>query len=165
MYFIKDGQPLYEYAPWNCNKNEFEKWENEIMIKHDKLTWMQNIYWYLDQVSCILVLRNKYWFSIAQPVLHSIWNTIEKERISGYTHRAPNKKIKDTKQLTVKNTQCYIDINSLLSDNNEITKNNTIISKEPENISESTKIISKKPENKSESTKIIHIDTEILKKI
>lgn len=145
MYFIKDGQPLYEYAPWNCNKNQFEKWESEMMIKHKNLTWMQNMYWYLDQVSCVLVLRNKYWFKIAKPKLYTVWNIIEKERISGYQHRAPNKKNKTIIQSKNIISKCHIDINSLLSDNNEVTKNSAI--------------------NSEESTKIIYIDTEILEKI
>ncbi len=164
MYFIKDGKPLYEYAPWNCSQKDFELWENEMMIRYENLTWMQNIYWYLDQVSCVLVLRNKYWFSIAKSQLYSICNTIEKERISGYSHRAPNKKNKVSNKLKPKIPKCYIDINSLQTnnnevtkipkcyidinslqlDNNEVTKNNTVIS--------------------NNSAQIIHIETETLLK-
>ena len=116
-----------------------------MMIKHKNLTWMQNMYWYLDQVSCVLVLRNKYWFKIAKPKLYTVWNIIEKERISGYQHRAPNKKNKTITQSKNIISKCHIDINSLLSDNNEVTKNSAI--------------------NSEESTKIIYIDTETLEKI
>ena len=150
MYFIEDGKPLYEYAPWNCSNSEFQKWEEKMMIKHENLTWMQNIYWYLDQVSCVLVLRNKYWFTVAKPQLYKIWSIIEKERISGYQHRAPNKKNKIVKQPILKKSQCYIDVSSLQLNDNEITKNNDIIQKNPIVL--------------NESKKVIHINTEILEK-
>ena len=138
MYFIKDGQPHYEYSPWNINKTNFNEWEETMMKKHSNLLWMHNIYWRLDQVSCVLVLRNKYWFNIAKDKLYKIWKIIEKERISGYNHRAPNKRISHNNILKIK--KCCIDINSLLIDN-EITKPKVI---------------------EDNSTKIIEINTQIL---
>lgn len=59
------------------------------MEKNIELEWFKNIYWKLDEFSCILVLRNKHWFKNAIPILQSIWNTIEIEKISGFQHRAP----------------------------------------------------------------------------
>ena len=94
MFFIKDGAPLYEYAPIGMCKEEFQNWEEEIMNKHECITWVKNIYWRLDQISCVLVLRNKMWFNYALPILENLWATIEKERKEGYEHRAPNRKRK-----------------------------------------------------------------------
>jgi hypothetical protein len=79
----------------------FEKWFIEIMVEKEKkeknsLTWIRNIYWKLEDVSCILVLRNKKWFADNIDALHNIWKTIEKERASGFAHRAPNKRPKKT---------------------------------------------------------------------
>ena len=103
LYFMKDGKPLYEYAPFNCTKSEYEKWEEEIHEKHNDLTWVKNIYWRLDEISCVLVLRNKEWFAVAIKQIENVWKTIEKERVQGYQHRAPKRgkrKAKETKKNT-----------------------------------------------------------------
>ena len=91
IYFIKDGKPYYEYPPIGLSEKDFNKWETEIMEKNNTLTWNRNIYWKLDIYSCVLVLRNKVWFDYASQILAEIWNTIEKERISGHEHRAPKR--------------------------------------------------------------------------
>jgi hypothetical protein len=51
-------------------------------------------YWYLDHISCVLVQRNREWFDMVVPQFISIWETIEEERVSGYSHRAAVKKTK-----------------------------------------------------------------------
>ena len=83
------------------------------MEKNISLEWFKNIYWKLDEFSCILVLRNKYWFKNAIPILQSIWNTIQIEKISGFQHRAPKsreKKYNSTENEILLNGNCYIDI-------------------------------------------------------
>ena len=55
------------------------------------LTWVTNIYWYLQDYSCVLVPRNKKWFRAVLPDLLDIWNIILKERETGYDHRKPKK--------------------------------------------------------------------------
>ena len=55
---------------------------------------MKTIYWKLDILSCVLVCRNRQWFKDNIYELHSLWTIIEKERVSGYEHRAPNRKQK-----------------------------------------------------------------------
>ena len=55
---------------------------------------MKTIYWKLDVVSCILVLRKRDWFKNNIGQLENVWKIIEKERVSGYEHRAPVKKQK-----------------------------------------------------------------------
>ena len=84
------------------------------MTKHFGLTWMQNIYWYMDEVSCILVLRNKTWFEAALPQLKRLWGIIEKEKVGDYSHRAPNRKPKVKTSPEIKPAKCYIDISALL---------------------------------------------------
>jgi hypothetical protein len=58
------------------------------------LTWIRNIYWKLAEVSCVLVMRNRRWFRDNLETLSNIWTTILKERVDGYSHRAPNKRVK-----------------------------------------------------------------------
>jgi putative phage-type endonuclease len=99
MQFMVGGQPHYEYAPLTMSKNDFAAWEEMVMMKHENDMWVKNIYWYLDELSCVLVLRNKFWFKNAIPILDEIWKTIEYEKINGYQHRSPNKKIKLDKHM------------------------------------------------------------------
>jgi len=55
---------------------------------------MKTIYWKLELISCVLVCRNKQWFKDNIHELQTLWDTIKKERVSGYEHRAPNRKQK-----------------------------------------------------------------------
>ena len=92
-YFIKDGgTPVYYYAPLYLTRKEYDTWCEEIIDKHIDLVWIKNIYWYLDQYSCVLVLRNDIWFQNAIPQIEKVWNIILHERESGFAHRAPKKR-------------------------------------------------------------------------
>ena len=94
LLFMKDGTPYYEYAPLNISKEEFQVWEAEVMEENASLTWIKNIYWRLEKISCVLVLRNKSWFNSALPYIRQIWNIILEERKGDYQHRAPKKRQK-----------------------------------------------------------------------
>ena len=115
MYFIKEGQPFYEYSPLGTTSSDFAKWESRIMGEHQGLTWMQNVYWRLEEISCILVLRNKTWFETAKPILTKFWSVIQKEKKAGYAHRAPKRKNKTKPSPTLAPAKCYIDVNVLAS--------------------------------------------------
>ena len=92
-YFIKDGgTPVYYYAPLYLTRKEYDTWSEEIIDKHTDLVWIKNIYWYLDQYSCVLVLRNDIWFQHAIPQIEKVWNIIVRERETGFIHRAPKKR-------------------------------------------------------------------------
>jgi hypothetical protein len=53
-------------------------------------------YWYLNEVSCVIIPRNRAWFQAALPRFQDIWATIERERVSGYDHRLPKKRATTT---------------------------------------------------------------------
>lgn len=92
-YFIKDGgTPVYYYAPLYLTHKEYDTWCEEIIDKNTDLVWIKNIYWYLHQYSCVLVLRNDIWFQNAIPQIEKVWNIILKERETGFAHRAPKKR-------------------------------------------------------------------------
>ena len=119
ILFINDnGKPIYEYAPLNiCNSEEaMDAWQEEMMEKNRTFSWMKNIYWKLDQLSCVLVLRNKQWFKSVIPQIKEIWQTIEREKVEGYSHREPKKSNPRAKKQFVNNDEivmkshCYIDI-------------------------------------------------------
>ena len=120
VYFIKDSKPFYEYMPIKITKEEFEKWYDEVLEKHSKLTWVKNIYWRMEKISCILVLRNKYWFNHAIHKIEDVWDIIKTERISGCEHRASKKSRKNNKlnsnslnDISNSTINCLINVNKL----------------------------------------------------
>lgn len=113
MYFIDNGSYHYEYAPLYITQEEFEIWENKMMEKNESKLWLQNIYWRLHDVSCILVLRNKFWFKNSIEKIENIWKTIEHERVNGYEHRAPvrrEKKNNTAQENTEHKAKCLINV-------------------------------------------------------
>ena len=92
LFFYENNKPIYEYY-YNKTCGNFNQWEEEMFKKHESKLFIKTIYWKLDEFSCILVLRNKIWFNSIIKEMCNIWEIIEKERISGYDHRAPKKKI------------------------------------------------------------------------
>jgi putative phage-type endonuclease len=100
IYFhTKDGKPFYVYKTLTIvEEPDITKWEDDTLslYQSDKYnyTYMKFIYWKLDVFSCVLVLRNKDWFKNNIPQLEKVWKIIEQERVTGYEHRAPVKKVK-----------------------------------------------------------------------
>jgi hypothetical protein len=75
------------------NRTQDNKMKGIIILdKHKDKEWIQNIYWKLDIVSCVLVLRNKEWFKKVIPSIESFWKTIEHEKENGFEHRVPKKR-------------------------------------------------------------------------
>ena len=98
-FHTKDGSPFYDYKPLHITSpDDIASWEEKEIEKYESQPYnhifMKFIYWKLEVFSCILVLRNKEWFQNNIEQLASVWKTIEEERITGYQHRAPNRKPK-----------------------------------------------------------------------
>ena len=119
IYFhTKDGSPKYEYMPLNIiSLKDVGLWEENTISKYCSepynYIFMKFIYWKLEQLSCVLVLRDEEWFKNNVGQLENIWNIIEKERISGYQHRAPKKNTKKNSQTTENendNTSCFLKV-------------------------------------------------------
>ena len=100
MHFqAKEGKPFYSYKPLNIiNNDDIRFWEESELEKYESepynYTFLKFIYWKLEKLSCVLVLRNKEWFKNNVGQLEKVWKTIEQERNTGYEHRAPTKKTK-----------------------------------------------------------------------
>ena len=125
IYFhTKEGKPFYVYKPLTIvEESDVTKWEDNTLslYQSDKYnyTYMKFIYWKLEVFSCILVLRNKEWFNNNVPQLGKVWKIIEEERVSGYEHRAPNKKIKKEAFKSFTNTNnesqgCLLKFNKII---------------------------------------------------
>lgn len=94
LFLDATRQPKYEYAPWGASEIEVDAWQKAKMSGNSSCLWLKNIYWKLQEVSVVLVVRNRCWFDAARPVLDDIWRIIERERGAGYDHRAPNRRVR-----------------------------------------------------------------------
>ena len=161
LFFDSNGNPYYEYAPWGLSNETYEKWNEDCMEKNNDKVWLKNIYWKLDEVSVVVVLRNKLWFDSARPILEDIWDTIEKERVSGYQHRAPNsnKRQKLTHVTAPNLSGCIINVTKKDTDNNDIVMDD-IVMDDTSNIEENDKIT-----NHIEPPKITGVNLSLLNTI
>ncbi len=106
LYFIKsdfaDGKPHYVYMPLNTelNKTVISEWINDKKQElRDTHILFKRIYWYCEAYSCVLIKRNKPWFEMALPKIQELWDTVEKERVTGYEHRKPKKRMAEKRCL------------------------------------------------------------------
>ena len=100
IYFhTTEGKPKYIYKPLTItNHNEIVKWEEENVNLYQSeqynYTFMKFLYWKQECNSCVLVTRNRQWFKDNVSEMAALWAIIETERVTGYEHRAPNRKQK-----------------------------------------------------------------------
>jgi len=95
----KEENLYYEYMPLDLSYKEFIEWKNKCIIKNNELNFIKDIFWKLDVISCVLVLRNKFWFNQSLSIIEKFWNIITYEKINGYQHRAPKKRVKVEKPI------------------------------------------------------------------
>jgi len=117
MYFnTKEGRPFYLYKPLTLlNYNEIDEWEEKMIEKYESeehnMLWIKNHYWKLEKLSCVLILRNRKWFQDNISQLEKVWNIILKERVTGYEHRAPVKRVKKDSLIKNEFNGCFLNIN------------------------------------------------------
>tara|TARA_X000000368_G_scaffold117338_2_gene91636 strand:- start:285 stop:1583 length:1299 start_codon:yes stop_codon:yes gene_type:complete len=96
LQYLKDDSPYYVYAPImlnNLDSEEYRRWEDEEKEKNKDLQLITRLYWKLVKISCVLVLRNKFWFKKVQPMIENFWNNLVVERESGaYKDRIKKKR-------------------------------------------------------------------------
>ena len=123
LYFhTKENKPFYSYKPLNItNEDDINLWEESEIDKYEEepynYTFFKFIYWKLEVFSCVLVLRNRDWFKNNIEQLGKVWKIIEEERITGYEHRAPNRKQKKEPKpfVNLNNSQgCLLKFNKII---------------------------------------------------
>jgi putative phage-type endonuclease len=117
LYFhTKDGSPFYVYKPLDIvTPEDIEQWEQQQMEKYEGLhVFIKFLYWKLEKMSCVLVARNREWFENNVSQLASVWKTIERERVTGYEHRAPQRRVKkeqaSTSSTSLPETTCFLKV-------------------------------------------------------
>ncbi len=121
LYFhATDGKPFYKYIPFHIKSpSDIDLWQEQ-MIQETKYIWIKTYYWKLEFLSCVLVCRNRQWFNDNIAEMAEVWDIVVKERITGYEHRAPNRKPKPVNAfqlLTKPPSKCLLKF----VDNNSIT--------------------------------------------
>ena len=88
-----NSKPTYKYMPFD-RVDTVDRWiaETKAELK-ESLVLYTTTYWYLDELSCVLVKRNRLWFESGLPLIKETWDTIVIERESGYDHRMAKKRI------------------------------------------------------------------------
>ena len=62
IQFCDENGPKYYYPPIDYTQEEFEEWKSNLIEINSNMSWITDIYWKLDEYSCVLVERNKEWF-------------------------------------------------------------------------------------------------------
>lgn len=126
VYFHKEFKPFYVYKPINLKgKEEILKWEEDTveMYQSEKYnyTFIKFIYWKLEELSCVLVLRDVVWFNNNIIHLENVWKIIEDERIKGYEHRAPKKRAhkENCNKETSDSNECLLNFNKVVKYNDQ----------------------------------------------
>lgn len=98
------GKPNYVYMPLDIplDKESVENWIETTRTKMRR-SWSlySPIYWYLDELSLVVVERNREWFKAAIPKIKETWDIVLNERETGYEHRAAKKRIVKTPGLEI----------------------------------------------------------------
>jgi putative phage-type endonuclease len=103
QFYRKDGTPFYAYKPLHLTTDEeILEWEDTTINTYEaepyQYSYTRYIYWKLEKISCILVMRNREWFNNNITQLGRVWKIIEEERVTGYEHRAPVKRADSSKK-------------------------------------------------------------------
>jgi len=124
---VKSNAPVYIYLDVDAplTREAIDEWrqQQKEIQKINNMVLFDTHYWYLEEFSCVYIPRNREWFEEAIPKIHQIWNTILKERVEGYDHRAPKKRLAknlidvsinsdlnsySVKNMPIMNTMCLI---------------------------------------------------------
>jgi len=115
MYFNGvGGKPHYVYKPLDIvDPEQIASWE-ETTMEQTKMMWIKNYYWKLEIMSCVLIVRNTKWFEDNIGQLQNVWSTIEQERVTGYEHRAPKKRVAKEIPKDIQG-QCFLNLSKIHS--------------------------------------------------
>jgi putative phage-type endonuclease len=96
------SKPFYKYMPIDIETDNIDIWINQTKNElKDTHHLFDTLYWYLDEISCILIPRNKLWFNAMLPHIENTWDIILKERVEGYQHRMPKKRIQNENNIII----------------------------------------------------------------
>uniref|UniRef100_A0A6C0H538 YqaJ viral recombinase domain-containing protein n=1 Tax=viral metagenome TaxID=1070528 RepID=A0A6C0H538_9ZZZZ len=79
------------------NENRMIIEDNETMVEECRVIDLtkEKTFWKLEKINCVVVERNRLWFEKNIEEIEKIWNIIQTEKKNDYSHRKPQKKIKN----------------------------------------------------------------------
>lgn len=86
----EECKTYFEYVP--LRTENLDEYISCLVEKIDTHILYHTFYWYLDEFSCSQIERNDFWFERTIPIIKEGWETVLKERVEGYEHRAPQKR-------------------------------------------------------------------------
>ena len=119
LQFLNGDIPHYIYAPFgltDISSIKYQEWESSKFQENQNLEFITTLYWKLEKISCVLVLRNKMWFNCIVNNIENFWKILIEEKESGkYLERKKNKRKyqhQDNKQMSdFPNSGCLIKLN------------------------------------------------------
>jgi len=92
--FYQGSSPMYEYCPINTvTSTNYDAWMDDMMERNNGKLFVKYIYWRLELTSCVYIPRNREWFAANVLQFRHAWETIQREKVSGFDHRKPVKKV------------------------------------------------------------------------
>ena len=145
LQYMRGDSPIYLYAPINITdfdseeyaswfNSEKEKVDNSLVDENDMsdiIEFNRYIYWKITHVSCVLVLRNRFWFDNVLPYIEKFWNIVLDERIDDkYKERIKKRRKLEFDDLKrdqgFYNTGCLVNMNMQVDNNINNTINKVI---------------------------------------
>ena len=112
-HFVKDDNPVYYYCDFNSSIEKQNIWKKNIIDENIDIEFVRFIFWKLEYISCILVLRNKIWFKSVLPNIQRFWDILQEEKNNGSYKERLSKKPKIEYKHELSDQGCLIDISGL----------------------------------------------------
>ena len=96
---VEKTEITHEYKVFEMVKDDDAAQSSEMHLTHptmlvDEFVGMYSSFanvrwWYLDEWSCVKIVRDRNWFCLALPKIMETWDIILQERVNGFEHRRP----------------------------------------------------------------------------
>lgn len=108
------GKKEYIYAPLNIFPDNYYEWlntEKDKIINDDNIICLKISYWELQEMNCVTVQRDPYWFYSIKPHIKKFWDEVLYYRENGceVLEKKIKKKQKKNKEIDLSNCIIYSD--------------------------------------------------------
>jgi len=89
------GKKLFIYSKLNLNSNNYKEWINKELdniIQNENISFIKICYWVLEDMNCVVVKRDPYWYYSIKPQIQKFWDDVLYYRENG--HKQLEDKIK-----------------------------------------------------------------------
>lgn len=93
------GKKHFIYSKLDLNSNNYKEWidaELDLIIQNDNISFIKICYWILEDMNCVVVKRDPYWYYSIKPQIQNFWDEVLYYREHG--HKQLEDKIKKRKK-------------------------------------------------------------------